>query len=241
MSGDMGWKDAIFAALKLADAPLSPQQIAQQIGFHGFRRLTGEKPTKTVAGNLWYLIRENPPTVRKSGHGLYELISDEDADIEPKIEDDEGETPTVMHYGIGWERSRIQWKRTPFILGEEAMGADTVNIADFFGVYLLLDNRETVYVGRVTDRSLGNRLYEHTRGRLSGRWNRFSWFAINEEGESTDGIISILESIMIEALEPRLNRRAGENLGPELIQVEDPEIKKKKERDFLRDLADKID
>ena len=74
------------------------------------------------------------------------------------------------------------------------------------------------YVGRSTDRPLGKRLYEHTLDRLSARWDRFSWFGLLPVAESgklglltgafmAAKLIPALEAVLIEALEPRQNRK----------------------------------
>lgn len=76
--------------------------------------------------------------------------------------------------------------------------------------------------------------------RLTARWDRFSWFGLLPVSESgTLGqlpaifnaakLIPALEAILIEALEPRQNRKRGDDLASvEYIQRIDPEIEKKK-------------
>jgi hypothetical protein len=92
---------------------------------------------------------------------------------------------------------------------------------------------------------LGKRLYEHTADRLSSRWDRFSWFGLLPVSESGDlgilpesylgpKIIPGVEAILIEALEPRQNRKRGDDLSAvEYIQKEDPEIQKKRVKQSL--------
>ena len=118
--------------------------------------------------------------------------------------------------------------------------------ADFcgqHGVYLLHDVREVIYVGRTTKGDLGRRLYDHTRDRLQGRWSRFSWFGFRpvsstgKLGEKTEALpanyrmetlIATIEAVLIEALEPRQNRKRGDGVKvTEYRQVADPEIKQK--------------
>ncbi|CAK8713744.1 hypothetical protein GCAAIG_03080 [Candidatus Electronema halotolerans] len=92
----------------------------------------------------------------------------------------------------------------------------------------------------------GRRLYEHTIDRLSARWNRFSWFGllpISDDGQigvlpdnyNAINLIPALEAILIEALEPRQNRKRGDDLAAvEYLQKVDPEIKKKRmTEDFI--------
>ncbi|MGH8650880.1 MAG: hypothetical protein ACREYE_01280 [Gammaproteobacteria bacterium] len=75
---------------------------------------------------------------------------------------------------------------------------------------------------------------------MSARWDRFSWFGllpVSDKGEigslpETYGaakLIPALEAILIEALEPRQNRKRGDDLAAvEYLQKVDPEIEKKK-------------
>ena len=87
---------------------------------------------------------------------------------------------------------------------------------------------------------LGRRLHEHTIDRMSARWDRFSWFGLLPVSEAgglgtlpgqydAAKLIPALEAILIEALEPRQNRKRGDDLAAvEYIQRVDPEIEKKK-------------
>ena len=115
-------------------------------------------------------------------------------------------------------------------------------MANQTGIYLLHDFRDILYIGRAIDSSLGSRLLVHTRDRLKTRWNRFSWFGfravkangtldrISDNYELRD-VISAMEALLIEALEPPQNRRGGDGFqGIEYIQAEDP--KKKEARLF---------
>ena len=75
---------------------------------------------------------------------------------------------------------------------------------------------------------------------MSARWDRFSWFGllpVSETGKlgtlpvtfEAAKLIPALEAILIEALEPRQNRKRGDDLAAvEYIQRVDPEIEKKK-------------
>ena len=86
----------------------------------------------------------------------------------------------------------------------------------------------------------------------SRRWNRFSWFGllpVSDEGEigalpgsyiATD-LIPALEAILIEALEPRQNRKRGDDLAAvEYLQKIDPAIEKKKMRATLDTVLNKL-
>ena len=128
----------------------------------------------------------------------------------------------------------------------------TVDFNRQLGIYLLYDGREVIYVGRTTDRALGRRLYEHTIDRLSARWDRFSWFGllpVSEEGDicalpesySAAKLIPALEAVLIEALEPRQNRKRGDDLAAvEYLQKVDPEIEKKRANATLNAALNKL-
>jgi hypothetical protein len=75
---------------------------------------------------------------------------------------------------------------------------------------------------------------------MSKRWDRFSWFGLLPVAETGQlgslpkiseaaKIIPALEAILIEELEPRQNRKRGDDLSSvEYIQKIDPEIEKKR-------------
>ena len=109
------------------------------------------------------------------------------------------------------------------------------------------DFRDIVYTGQA-DSSLGSRLSAHTSNRLKTRWNRFSWFGFRTVkddgtlGRVSDNyglreVISAMEALLIEALEPPQNRRAGDGFqGIEYIQFEDSEKKKDRIVELIKGL-----
>src|SRR5208282_404929 len=123
----------------------------------------------------------------------------------------------------------------------QVAGATDVNFAGQIGVYLLHDRERVIYVGRAVD-TLFARLKAHTTDRLGGRWDRFSWFglrSVGDDGELSDRevpwgqdvVVETMEAVLIESLEPPLNRRRGDNLSAvECIQVSDPQIEAAKKR-----------
>ena len=228
---NMGWKRSVVTVLTDAEESMSPQDILDQISLRGLRAITGERPTNTVGGQLHVLLAEG--VVQRMERGKYSLVPP-DGEVADQ-EDDFEEIPIIKNFGIGWRRDMVKWERDGNILGGEADGAVPINIAPFQGIYILMDNREMLYVGRTTARTLGVRLYEHTRNRMGGRWDRFSWFAIEGENADATKMIEVLESVLIESLEPRLNRQGGQQMGPELIQQEDPAFILEREQRLLQD------
>lgn len=161
----------------------------------------------------------------------------------------------VEALGVYWNRSQIFWKTNPDILGVQQIGAVPVNFSHQTGVYLLHDGRETIYVGQAVEQSIGKRLYQHTMDRLSGRWDRFSWYGfygVSSEGEvahskspleslTLSELADTLEGILIECIEPRQNRKRGNTFsGIEYIQVKNPEIIRREKQQLWQEMGEKI-
>jgi hypothetical protein len=167
-------------------------------------------------------------------------------------EDSEEQYEIVTSFGMFWRRDAVEWSTTPKLLGMQQLGATPVDFYKQLGIYLLYDGREAIYVGRTSDRPLGRRLYEHTLDRMSARWDRFSWFGllpVSESGQLGDlpstyaaaKLIPALEAILIEALEPRQNRKRGDDLAAvEYLQKNDPEIEKKKVKAIMDAALNKL-
>lgn len=235
--GEMTWQAAIEKVLRDAGTALHYAEIAKCIVASELRQNVGATPSKTVYSVLFdkktVFEKVAPATFRIRGAAdSYGEIDDSDSDSEP--------TRPIMALGMFWERDLVTWIGNPSILGAEQPGAVPVNMTKQYGVYLLHDFRDIVYVGRATKATLGSRLYAHTRDRLKTRWNRFSWFGFREvDDNGTLGrtsktydlhdVIIAMEALLIEALEPPQNRKGGDGFhGIEYIQAEDPE--KAKER-----------
>jgi hypothetical protein len=86
--------------------------------------------------------------------------------------------------------------------------------------------------------------------RLGGRWTRFSWFGVhpvNDDGTlsirseltrlSVDVVIVTMEAVLIEGLEPRQNRKRGDDFkAVEYLQVEDPSLELSRIKAVMRKL-----
>ena len=145
----------------------------------------------------------------------------------------------IPAYGMYWMREGINWDKHPKLLGVQSTGVPPIDLSDMRGVYMLYDGREVIYVGQAVDRPILKRLIEHTKNRLANRWNRFSWFGIDsidssaeviktENSIKTDiySLVNAFEGILIEGLEPRQNRKQGDNFGFEYYQEIDLEVRK---------------
>ncbi len=255
---ELPWKDAINAVMQEADEPLHYEAITQAIIAAGLRTSLGATPASTVNANISNSIKhegESSPYVRVE-KGVYALRTttgmQQNEKQAKKLEEDEAQYTLITSFGMFWRRNGVDWKASPRLLGMQNIGATTVDFCQQLGIYLLYDGREVIYVGRSTDRPLGRRLYEHTFDRLATRWDRFSWFGllpVFESGDlgqmpdhhATSLIIPALEAVLIEAVEPRQNRKRGDDLAAvEFIQTVDPEISKRQMKATFDTLLEKF-
>ncbi len=251
MAKEMTWKKAIEEVLRQAGSAMDYKEIADQIITLGLRKSVGATPAATVSSNLVTSIKNEgtKSPFLKVGRGQYFLNQARLGNTQPT---DEIESPQVItSFGMFWRRDMVHWTQKPRLLGVQKLGAESVDFCNQQGIYLLYDGREIVYVGRTTDRTLGRRLYEHTLDRLSTRWDRFSWFGllpVLEKGDLTSmpshynsgQITPALEAILIEALEPRQNRKRGDDLSAvEFLQQEDPEVKKRRIKETIENILNR--
>ena len=256
----MSWKSAIENVLKTSSEPMNCSDIALEIEKRGFRKANalGATPANTISTIINLSLKndgENSPFVRPA-RGLYNLK----ADLSHVLDEDEAEdvsspvTGIINALGMFWERSKVLWKTEPRLFGKQQLGAKPVDFGKQIGVYLLHDAQGVVYVGRAIDQSMGKRLQQHTTDRLSGRWDRFSWFGmypVEENGSlkftadisnvAVKVVIATLEAVLIEGLEPRQNRRRGDDFEPiEFLQSEDPDIEAARRTSYLKELTAQI-
>ena len=250
MPQELTWRKAIETVLASSSTPLHYKEIAERIIAQSLRISIGATPAATVNAHMASSIKQestNSPYIRVA-KGIFAMRSQPlgsavvPAKLTPEVpesEEIEEQYEIVSSFGMFWRRNSVEWAATPKLLGMQEIGATPVNFYAQLGVYLLYDGREVIYVGRTTDRPLGKRLYEHTFDRLSARWDRFSWFGllpVSEDGKlealpksfEAAQLIPALEAILIESLEPRQNRKRGDDLAAvEFMQRVDPEIEKK--------------
>jgi hypothetical protein len=260
MPAELTWRKAIEKVLSEVPGAMHYQKITEKIIQEGLRSNLGATPERTVVSAAITAIKNEGDKCpfQKIGRGLFVwkakagITQQPSTPLEEPEQEDEVQYDIISSFGMFWRRDAIEWVSTPKILGMQQIGAQPVDFHRQLGIYLLYDGREVIYVGRATERPLGRRLYEHTADRLSSRWDRFSWFGllpVSETGglgdlpESYLGtkIIPAVEAILIEALEPRQNRKRGDDLSAvEYIQKEDPEIQKKKVKQSLEAAFNKL-
>jgi hypothetical protein len=251
MAQEMTWRKAIDTVLASSATPLHYRDITERILSQKLRMSVGATPAATVNAQIATSIKHDgtaSPYVRV-GKGTFALRAAPPGVtiVAPKLtpdvvesEETEEQYEIVTSFGMFWRRNAVEWVATPKLLGMQEIGATPVDFFKQLGIYLLYDGREVIYVGRSTDRPIGRRLFEHTIDRMSARWDRFSWFGllpVSEAGQlgalprdyQAPTIIPALEAILIEALEPRQNRKRGDDLAAvEYVQRVDPEIEKKR-------------
>lgn len=263
MARDMSWEEAILIVLRDSDGSMRCAEIAEQVSLRALRKSVGATPAATIAAILSKSINdENSPFVR-IGRGEYVLKSVEGDPVEATeasqvegsaayVQDETSETGALRAFGMYWKRDQVVWKGRPKLFGRQGLGSTKVDFAGQVGVYLLHDRGRVICVGRAND-ALVLRLMSHTTDRLSGRWDRFSWFglrSVDDDGQLSDSshywsqfsVVETLEALLIESLEPPLNRRRGDNLsGVEYLQVNDPEIERMQRKRIIERMSQSID
>lgn len=254
----MKWNDAIKAVLLAENAPMHYTDITNRIIELGYRsaKELGATPEMTVSAQL----STNPKLYEKVDKGIYKLasnnsgvVSKSEKAIETKSEkqkiskeiDEIQRDLLIKNFGMFWSRDNVDWKSMNLI-GAQTENSKTVNFKEQRGIYMLHDAREVIYVGQAIKQPISKRLADHCKDRLSGRWNRFSWFGfygVNEEGMlvnnfdknnfTIENFANTIEALLIEGLEPRQNRKSGNEFGMEFLQREDEEIKKEKVRNLI--------
>lgn len=255
------WREAIIRVLKEAGTAMHYSDIAEAILTNGYYKPDGATPAATVNSQVSASIKADgvkSPYIRVSP-GTFALRDVKETSNEPAptsvatpSQDNDITGKFINAFGMYWQRDLVLWKKTPKLYGRSPASSFVIDFSKQRGVYLLYDHHTPVYVGRSTDQTISDRLFVHTNGRMAGRWNRFSWFGVlepNNEGKlqetnsslSESDIISTLEAILIETLEPPQNRRQGDGFaGREFIQDIDPEIKKKQLAATLRAIEQKL-
>lgn len=263
MSREVTWKDAIIAVMREHPGEaMHPRDIADEILSRGLKTTEGATPDATVGAQITTSIQnqgDRSPFV-KVARARYRLRGEGEATPPPvpstpePSHDEESvteATPEVISaFGMFWQRENVIWRRRPQLLGAAHVDAKPVDFTEQFGIYLLYDGREVIYVGRAMKRALGTRLFEHTQDRLSARWDRFSWFGlrgVNQDGSlapldhhtyEPEQLIPAFEAILIEAVEPRQNRKRGDDLAlSEYIQIRDPEIETREREQLIQEIA----
>ena len=262
MENEIGWKEAIVAILEEAQAPLHYSQIAERIYERKLRTEQTATPANTVAAAIEASFKnegKNSP-FRRTSRGYYalnDIQQQEPAIAQKELEETASSeiTGVINAFGMFWERSKVNWVLPqPSILGQQQYGSKAVDFAKQKGVYLLHDAQGVLYVGRVTEQNLAKRLSQHISDRLAGRWTRFSWFGVfpvQQDGTlkttadfsnvDINIVIATMEAVLIEGLEPRQNRKRGDDFqAVEFLQVEDPKLEMNRKLAIVQEMASQM-
>jgi hypothetical protein len=138
----------------------------------------------------------------------------------------------IKNWGFQWQRQYIfrgAGSNAGHLKGYAA-GRPEADFREQIGVYILHDRElRIVYVDQAENgnATLFNRIKQHMAGRLSGRWDYFAWFGflkVNNNGSLSEvadvssrvsgftysQALDQIEGILIEVIEPPLNKQAGQ-------------------------------
>jgi hypothetical protein len=258
----MTWKEAITKVLAEEGGPMHYNDITQKIIEKKYKQDYGATPEMTVNAQL----TTNTHMFKKISPGVFELIESSVNDSHSHKKEKEslaadktvgravknvGKDYIVKNFGMFWSREKVDWKSGN--MWGTLQNGTPINFKNQVGIYLLHDAREVIYVGQAVQQPIAKRLADHCKDRLNGRWDRFSWFGFHgvsvEDGTldiedfnkinfSMQNVANVLEAILIEGLEPRQNRKSGNEFGFEFLQATDPALEKRMQQALLKKLID---
>ena len=135
----------------------------------------------------------------------------------------------IKNYGLRWHASRVAWTAHSGNVGVWGVPARSrrsipIDFRDQVAIYVLYYGEAVVYVGQTgaRDNRLMSRLRNHRADRLADRWDRFSWFGLctvlpggklapasSDLRIGPSEVLDQIEAVMLEAIDPRLNRQGG--------------------------------
>lgn len=232
----LSWREAILRVLADAGEPMHFGEITTRIFQQGLKSTSGATPKATVNQTITSSIANegSKSPFKRTARAVYALQEWEDGTPKSGVDEvPEDATNPLEAFGFYWRRDRVRWQTNPNLYGRQAPRANRVDLADQQGVYLLHDARGTIYVGQTASQGLGRRIARHHFGRLASRWQWFSWFGlrpVDNRGNLGDPagtttvaqLIDLMEALLIETIEPRQNKQAGQGMGDEYLQADDP-------------------
>lgn len=167
--------------------------------------------------------------------------------------------PIIKNFGFLWERKYINrgaGSNAGHLMGY-ARGKPEADFREQIGVYVLYDSHQSiVYVGQAGNgnATLFSRLKSHMDGALWNRWEYFSWIgfrdvtksgSLNEKqmvdsqvsGFKYSDALNEIEGILIEILEPKLNKQGGKlKNATEYFQLVDESMDEVSNRELMDEL-----
>ena len=167
----------------------------------------------------------------------------------------------IRNYGHLWERRFVYWGRgsnAGHLWGTKTPNDSGADFRDQIGIYILYDkDNNPVYVGQTGsgNQRLFSRLRQHTKDHLWNRWEYFSWYGFRRVNANAalsdydkpekifktkgDNLLNEIESALIVALEPKLNKQ-----GPrwkdvdEYFQYVEEELEERSISEVLREFSE---
>jgi len=167
--------------------------------------------------------------------------------------------PIIKNYGFLWDRNYIYrgaGSNAGHLKGASS-GRPLADFRDQIGVYVLYDSSQRiVYVGQAGNgnATLFTRLKNHMDGQMWNRWQYFSWVGfrdVNGDGSLSNqqnvnsGVsgfkysdaLNEVEGILIEIIEPKLNKQSGRlKSAREYYQYRDDRLKEVTAANVLAEL-----
>lgn len=244
--GKMPWEKAILKVLEDNGKAMHYRDIATEIIEKGLRSLenTGATPANTVNTIIHgsKLIGKVVPASKKGEYILQSVVEKDPSlalvSVNSEEEDEESETSDALITAYGRFWSREKWEQNcKKMYGTSLVtkNAQCVDFSNHAGIYMLHMGYQVIYVGQATN--LQTRLDIHTRNKKRNKWDRFSWFSIQDldlgQGEldkkalTSSALLDTLEALLIEILGPERNKQDGNNFA-------DKEFEQVDEKDFLK-------
>lgn len=167
----------------------------------------------------------------------------------------------IRAVGLFWREDQIFWgagNQAGRVLGVPTGNrtAEPIDFREQSGIYVLYSGYQLLYVGQTGQNAtfLLDRLKQHRKDDLAGRWDRFSWFGlrwVKNTGElsapttaahpAITDVLNHVEGILIHAAEPPLNRQGG-RFGDDVeryVQVRDARLGLT-DRQLLEQISERI-
>ena len=240
---------AVFRILAHTKKPMKQRDVLKWLENHGQRSLTKGQ----ITGAFYHLLNTYDNVVEKTAEGTYRIhstwngkpLDEQTRETIPAVSPPPSEHPkptgevVIPCYGVYWDRSLVAWDAEQMLLGASgASGEDAVDFAGQTGVYLLYQWPRVNYVGRAASGNLYQRLRTHNADPKKGPWDKFSWFGLRAVGDNgqldeprgditIEHEVTMMEALLISALEPPFNNRRGDWMGRPYFQVPSPEIEER--------------
>jgi hypothetical protein len=222
-------KTSIKKVLSTSSEPMDIDQIAVQLAIEEDLSRHGAVPLRSVHSCLENAVREDGDGCQfiKTATGHYMLRAKASplhllaarkasANVNKSDVDASG---IFTCYGLNWQRKSISWTPAPEIMGCQFQESVKVNFTKQIGLYALQNTSGDVeFIGHTIQKPIGSCLYDHTRDRLTFKWEQFSFFGllpVNDRGyfgrlpddfTAADSLTSI-KAITVELARPRSNRK----------------------------------